>query len=318
MPTNDQIFKIVLRHALDIPRLRVRLEKAIPGNIHALFLSRVAFRVLKKKHNSSTAYKTLIDDFSKLWPKKLRVGQWTFIAKMYLFLVLSGTAAMRLYLPKNDDSSFRTPPLDEQTSQIFRAIGATWGVGVLTWMCKTAGPWPFLSFTMQSWTLMTARYVLDFLGGANLGSFSEFSTQISETIRFPALMQNSLTVTVWWLILVPAFMFFTRNDVKKRKAFMTWNFSPFLINVHLLNLPLAAIAHLLKPRILTLHDMWIALVIGLSYLLFYLFILDPLGLHFYIVLSPRTKWSTLVYTIILGSIYGFYRAWNHALLEDDE
>ena len=49
---------------------------------------------------------------------------------------------------------------------------------------------------------MTARYVLDFLGGANLGSFSDWSTYVSETIRFPALMQNSLTVTVWWLLLV--------------------------------------------------------------------------------------------------------------------
>ena len=257
----------------------------------------------------------MIDNFAKLFPKKLRVGEWTFVAKMYLFLVLSGTAALKFYGPKEEASDVvPEAPLDPQSSQIVRAIGSTWGIGVLVWMCKTTGPWPFLSFTMQSWTLMTARYVLDFLGGANLGSLSEYSTYISETIRFPALMQNSLTVTVWWLLLVPAFLFFTRNDPQKRKAFMEWNFGPFLVNVHLLNLPLAAIAHLLKPRFLVLSDLWNGLAMGLVYLLFYLFILDPLGMHFYIVLSPRTKWSTLTYTIMLAAIYGFYRAWNHALL----
>ena len=169
----------------------------------------------------------MIENFANLFPKNLREGKWTFAAKMYLFLVLSGTAALRFYKPKKRrGDAFLEAPLDPQSSQIVRAIGSIWGIGVLVWMCRDTGPWPFLSFTMQSWTLMTARYVLDFLGGANLGSLSEFSTYISETIRFPALMQNSLTVTVWWLLLVPAFLFFTRNDPRKRKEFMEWNFGP--------------------------------------------------------------------------------------------
>ena len=97
----------------------------------------------------------MIDNFAKLFPKKLRVGQWTFTAKMYLFLVLSGTAALKFYVPNEEQTNALAAPLDPRLSQIVRAIGSIWGIGVLTWMCKSVGPWPFLSFTMQSWTYVS-------------------------------------------------------------------------------------------------------------------------------------------------------------------
>ncbi len=123
----------------------------------------------------------------------------------------------------------------------------------------------------------------------------------SEALRFPALCANSVTVAAWWLALVPLLYSYQKTREAKR-AFMEWNLSPFLLNVHALNLPLAAAAHLLSPRRLARADLWAGLALSYAYLLFYLRRLDARGLHFYIILSPRTRWAPAVYAATADGI----------------
>lgn len=132
---------------------------------------------------------------------------------------------------------------------------------------------------------------------------------LSEALRYPALWQATLTAAGWWLALFPV-LYRCQKGAKAKRAFLAWNTRPFLVNVHGLNLPLAAAAHLLSPRRLTPRDLWIALAGTYLYLLFYLRHLDRNGLHFYIIFTPRTRWAPVVYASVIGLGYGMWRGWD--------
>jgi hypothetical protein len=175
---------------------------------------------------------------------------------------------------------------------------AFWTVGVLIYMVKTIGYWPFASYTMLSWSILTIRNISIILGWYNIATI----------LRFPSLVQNTVTVLIWWLILVPIIYFSKKPE--ERTAFLKWNKGPFLVNVHFLNICLATLDVYLAPRILTLADLWISIFIAFLYLMFYLLVLDRAGAHFYIILSPRTKCCILVYAGIMGVYIGVFKVWN--------
>ena len=172
--------------------------------------------------------------------------------------------------------------------------------------------------TTTGWSLTLLRNVLDAAVPQQTGAlppdaprWQALAVSASEALRFPALCANSVTVAAWWLALVPLLYSYQKTREAKR-AFMEWNLSPFLLNVHALNMPLAAAAHLLSPRRLSRADLWAGLALSYAYLLFYLRRLDARGLHFYIILSPRTRWAPAVYAAYLGLGYGLWRAWDAA------
>jgi hypothetical protein len=52
------------------------------------------------------------------------------------------------------------------------------------------------------------------------------------------------------------------------------------------------------------------LLLGLQYTLFYAFILDRLGVHLYMIFSPRTNLSILAWSIVLGVTVYCYSFWD--------
>jgi hypothetical protein len=104
------------------------------------------------------------------------------------------------------------------------------------------------------------------------------------------------------------------TEEKAKRGFMAFNCSFALVNVHLLNLPFAAVEFLAEGRPLTFFDLWMSLVFALGYVLFYLNILDAQGIHFYIVFTPRTSWCIVAYSIVLLMYYGLYLTWNFILI----
>ena len=137
----------------------------------------------------------------------------------------------------------------------------------------------------------------------------------ADAIRFPALAGTSITVVVWWLVLVPVIQMSLKTD-DQRKALWRFNSHFALVNVHLLNLPIAAIEFLATARPLTSFDMWAALVIGFLYMVFYLLVLDANGFHFYIVFTPRTVFCALTYSSIVALYAGIFSFWNYGLCAD--
>ena len=257
-------------------------------------------------------------DFCELFGIELNieciVGPWSPLSYAFLMFAI-GLIVYQSHEAINIMPVFNPKPEYDEGDGWWRFVLFLYGVGIIYYVIKNVGWWPMYSFTMMSWSLFTFRYLFSSLYHLDLG-ISYFYI-LSEALRFPALVCNSITVSIWWTILVPSISFFIRHQMgpSKLKAFMKWNFSPTLINIHLLNLPLCAIDHYLHPRQLTTFDLWMSLIIAIAYVLFYLFYMDPLGLHFYhIILSPRPHWCFIPYTLTLSLFPLFQWLWNQSIV----
>jgi len=135
---------------------------------------------------------------------------------------------------------------------------------------------------------------------------------VSAWSKFPALVMNSVTVAVWWTLLVPAISYLMK-DAKAKRGFEKFNLSFPLLNIHAINLPVAAAEFLATGVPLTYPDMHAALVLGYIYVMFYLLVLDARGVQIYIVFSPRTRWCIVTFSLIPLLYAGAYYAWNAAL-----
>ena len=95
-----------------------------------------------------------------------------------------------------------------------------------------------------------------------------------------------------------------------RKGFWKFNASFLLINLHLLCLPLVALEFWLSADSLVFFDLWVGMFSAFLYMLWYLLVLDPKGLQFYIILTPRPHWCFLVYFCILFIYVAVFQFWN--------
>ena len=130
----------------------------------------------------------------------------------------------------------------------------------------------------------------------------------SELLRFTALLQTTVVVVVWWAVIVPLIVFHEKSPAKRR-IFLRWNCSFALINVHLLNLPVAALDFLSAPRALTPMDLWIALSAAFVYIVFYTLVLDRNGVFLYFMFTPRTHWCVVVWSLTLALLAGILAGW---------
>jgi hypothetical protein len=79
-------------------------------------------------------------------------------------------------------------------------------------------------YTILSWSLLILRLLL-----ACLARFSVVAAMGAEVLRFPALVQNTVVVTVWWGVMVP---FITMLKPKgERCEFIRWNLGFDLVHV---------------------------------------------------------------------------------------
>ena len=242
-------------------------------------------------------------DFSRI-PLWLREGPWSWVAFVYLTAVTvsfawvlfddewSAWVQLQSFPPPSAPSLLPRPVLVSQLCAVYM-------LGVLAWMIHWIGVWPIVSYTMISWSLLTARHCARGLGVTGFWV---------EAIKFPSCAGATVTVSVWWLVLTPIIRSSLASGTQ-RTAFYNFNTSPFLLNVHLLNWALCALDHLLDPRPLIPADLYIAMVFGLCYLVFYLAVLDRNGHHFYIILSPRSRCCFVSYSLLLAIYVAVWRYW---------
>lgn len=241
------------------------------------------------------------------FPLWLRKGPWSPVAHAFIVVVIGSLAYVALVTDYLEPLPGAGPPLlDPMTSALganVRLVSCCCGLymaGVLGAMFYTTGAWPMASYTMISWTLLMLRHVTRALAAP---------VSLQELLRFPAVAGATITVTVWWGVLVPAIYYFLPTP-KARNWFVDLNLSPFLINVHALNLPLVMLDHALAPRPFTMTDLWVGFAVGVGYLVFYLLCLDARGVHFYIILSPRTAWCAVSYGTLLGIYCMIWQNWG--------
>ena len=215
--------------------------------------------------------------------------------------------AQSAYLSMNNSS----PVQNQNELQLFRLVFGVYALGFSIITYLKIGMWPFLTYTVTSWNLMAARLIFAFLSDAGF----HILRPVASFLKYPALIGCTITVFVWWTILVPLISYLLRQNEKDLSVFLRFNLSFGLVNLHLFNLPITAVEFLWTSTPLTFFDLWCGFFVALLYCLFYLNVLDPLGLHFYIIFSPRTALCSLSFGLILGAYYGFYVFWNRSLMQ---
>lgn len=186
---------------------------------------------------------------------------------------------------------------------VCRGLGVLYMLFILVKQLRGMGVWIFITYTILSWSLLIARLLL-----ACLARFSEAAALGAEILRFPALVQNSVVVLVWWGVMVP-FITMLRPP-SERWAFVKWNLNFDLVNVHMLNMPAAAADYLASPRPPTLIDGWIVALLLFAYVVFYVLVLDRNQIHLYIPFTPRTHFCILAYSLMCALNYGFLVGWG--------
>lgn len=252
------------------------------------------------KHHSVGA--EVMAKFIAKIPLHLRQGPWKITAHLYLlyfsaFLLLSAPHAFDSY--KEDTFEKSSPFLFR-----FRLGMGLYCLCVSVLLYFRAGVYPFLTYTVTSWNLMVLRLLF-----SSMEQQSRVLMVVSRILRFPALAGTSVTFTLWWTILFP--LVYYVSDSHRRKQFLAFNSSFLLVNIHMLNMPICATEFVLTGHHLAYFDVWIGFCVALVYMLFYLNVLDRVGAHIYIFLTPRTHFCILNYSVVLSVYLACFYGWNY-------
>lgn len=248
-------------------------------------------------------------------PRWMRVGYWSPVAVMF-FLAFYAS----LYLYKPDPLEFQVASIAQVDNSWWAADCAVllWGVIVVVHARMTLGSMSafFLSYTGWSWLIMTARAGLDALAPILVAKWPNLATQvatIASSLRFPAALAAFITFTIWNLILLPLIYFVSMPPGgEKRRNFLKFNFSFFMTNIHILNLPLSMINTIYGKgvRLFTMSDLWIGYLVLALYSLLYLLVMDRLGLHFYPIFCPRSASCAFSLGLVIYLYYSLLQQGN--------
>jgi len=245
----------------------------------------------------------------EMYPEWLRKGPWSPLACLYF---ISYLGALVWTFPAASELSVTTQTETPSASlSWFRAACAIWGTGFCVYMVRCGYGWAFSSYTVWSWVLSTCYFASVAVRDLSSGRLAELAADVATTVRFPALVQVSVTVAVWWLVLFP--MILSMTPAKYKAKFVKFNFGFFMINIHFAVFPAVLADLFLCKTALTPFDLWASFAAAIVYIAWYLSFMDRNGLHMYIFLSPRTHFSPLVYSTILALYAACYAGYNQAV-----
>lgn len=242
-------------------------------------------------------------------PKYLRVGPWTAVAPIYITIIVS---KLIYWMPERetfslDDEILSSHPIEYSTYWIYNIVVFLWMKLVLLTTLKKRGPGVLLTYTIQSWIMLTTRHGLS--GLAPFLPRNHTLLWMNELLRFPALATASITFFYWNFIISPVIYY--NFPVQKRRDFMKFNFNFRMIQVHFFNVIFAVMNTIVtSSRQFQFVDLWCALAGAVGYALLYLLVLDRIGVHLYPVFSPRTFWSVLSWSALLGTYWLCFQLWN--------
>ena len=252
-------------------------------------------------------------------PLRYREGRWSLLAhagvlSIAVWIGLNYREAQQSYL---EDV---LPEIDSLPREVFGSMFMLHGlrgvVGLFFFLFMSAcllkiGPWPLVSYTVSSWNVLTLRCMSAFFAGMTT---DPTVAVIARSLKFPALVMNTITVTIWWTVLVPVIYYLIKSKEGK-EGFMKFNFSTFLLHIHGLNLPVAIyefLASSAQGEALHFYDLYCSVVFSFIYMVFYLNILDPAGIQIYVVFTPRTHWAIVTYISVFFIHLGVYHGALHA------
>jgi len=163
-------------------------------------------------------------------------------------------------------------------------------------------PYMFGTYTMCSWHLTVLHLALTLVP-------LPACHQVAQLLLFPMVFSSLITLVIWWGVVVPmAFVWSCPEQRRLGVKYFTsnWPAAWGMFNVHGFNAVFAVFEGWLTWRQLTLFDLWVGLVYSVSYGMFYILVLDPKGLHYYIVMSPRPHWCGFTYVGVVAGVVGMF------------
>lgn len=245
-------------------------------------------------------------------PEWMRVGYWSPIA---IAFIISFYSSLFLYMPPLE---FPVTQTDDFWWWADAAV-FTWGVFVVVQATVSKGSLHafYVSYTGWSWLILTARAGLS-AAAPLLKSHPALATWVKtlgSSLHFPTAVAAVITFTIWNFVLFPIIYFKAMPPGEPRDSFLRFNFSFFMINIHVLNLPLALVNTVYGDgaRLFSLSDLWVGYLVVMLYSMLYLFVLDRLGLHFYPMFCPRSAACGISMGLVLV-LYYYLMDWGNALM----
>lgn len=249
-------------------------------------------------------------------PKNLRIGRWSKLAIPTLGLV----ASVLLYHRPTGDYP------DIYVSSYPTLFSNLWWYNIIAFLCmagivayiliyRTKGA--IVTFTLLSWGTNMLRHGINFL--VPFLHDNHALLRLNHMMRFPALVSASITCAIWNLVLLPYVYNFAFEDSKEKKAnFVKFNFNPRMVQLHVCNIIYAIMNTVVTMRVkdtsdpilFELDDLWYGATYTFLYGLFYLMVLDRIGVHIYPVFSPRSNFVAITWCTVFSLTFGFYRFWN--------
>jgi hypothetical protein len=254
-------------------------------------------------------------------PIHLRIGPWSHLAPGMLFLMVYAAVCGNVAALNRGLSGV----IDDNSKQHYPDIGTPWwwynilcfvwiSAVSLTVIVGPAGYRPWATYSMWTWSILQLRHFLSAL--APWLSSDSFLFKVLELTRYPMLIMCSTTFVVWNLILMPFIYFFFMKDEEKRRNFLLY-FTRFrLVQIHFFNIVFAYLnafrASPLRP--LALADFMAAWTIAVLYMLWYLLVLDRVGVHIYPIFSPRSPWLMVTWPFLVAVYVLGFHGWNAMVL----
>jgi hypothetical protein len=164
-------------------------------------------------------------------------------------------------------------------------------------------------YTVWSWTFTALRH-----GLCAAAPFKPEWNQLSEQIRFPTLVQATLTFAIWNAVIGPS-IYRQMKTPATQASFCRFFGNSLWRQLHVYNIVYAAINGIWgsPARALCKADFSVALAICLVYAYFYVVVLDRVGVHYYLVFSPRTPFALVSWTFAFACYYACFPLWNNIL-----
>ena len=290
-----------------------------------------------KKKNNPLQHLSLVDffDTNKPWvlvkdgslggyfewvPRRLRVGPWSNAATFCFTGYFCATLLVGVNLAYAEDvPDWNVSYADVSYPEVlsvkwcYQITIGLWMVYVMSLIVRgPAGPAAWSTYTVQSWTLLTTRHFLCALAPAYAWAF-----EWCEKTRFPAACSMTITFFVWNFVLFPYCYCIAMKTPEKKRNFLQFATSFRLTQIHVFNF-IFGVCNLCwasPKRKLVVQDFYLAIISTMAYMMWYLGVLDRIGVHLYPVFSPRASTATVfgVWNGLLGLYAISFFVWRHLM-----
>jgi len=267
--------------------------------------------------------KIAFEGFFHFIPRHYRYGPWHVGSSLALgivvYMLMLSAAWMKINAPPNEEGGWLS--LFRIADDQYQSFTTSWYMNVLTflwmmficWNCMFVSPMgkaAWISFTLWSWTTVTVR-----TGLLVISPWVPSVRLVAEILRFPGLLSATITTLVWNLILFPAIMIFYIQNNEQRKQWVRYFTNFRLTQLHVFNLLFAYLTAVFLGPVRPLHlgDLAASISMVSLYMVFYLCILDRLGIHLYPIFSPRTLLCIPSFLVVIGTCIGGYNFWKTRL-----